>query len=66
VDAHLPEDADQDEIDVMVERLRAQMETAAAQAGMTGVVSVRTEIREGRVWVVGAFTPRSDGKEPPT
>jgi hypothetical protein len=59
---HLPEDADQDEVDAAVERLRSRMLAAAAEAGLTGVeVRVRTEIREGRVWVIGETTP----KQPP-
>lgn len=54
----LPEDVDQDEIDLAVHRVRSRMEEAVKQAGLTGVVvRVRTEIREGRVWVIGDLTP---------
>jgi hypothetical protein len=54
----LPEDVDQDEVDVAVERVRACMETAIARAGLTNVVvRVRTEPREGRLWVVGEVQP---------
>lgn len=54
----MPEDVDQDEVDVAVQRVRARMEEAVALAGLAGVVvRVRTEIREGRVWVVGDLSP---------
>lgn len=62
----LPEDVEQDEVDVAIRRVRARMEDAVARAGLTGVVvRVRTEIREGRVWVVGDLTPQPDDLEPP-
>jgi hypothetical protein len=59
----LPEDVDQDEVDEAIRRVRARIEDAVARAGLTGVaVRVRTEIREGCVWVVGDLTPRSDDR----
>lgn len=59
----LPEDVDQDEVDEAIRRVRARVEEAAALAGLTGVVvRMRTEIREGRVWVVGDLTPPSDDR----
>lgn len=59
MESHLPEDVDQDEVDVAVERLRTRMETAVAEAGLTGEVDVQvhTELREGRLWIVGETTP---------
>lgn len=61
----LPEDVEQDEVDVTVRRVRARMEEAAARAGLTDVVvRVRTEIREGRVWVVGDLAPKQP--DPPS
>lgn len=63
---NVPEDVDQDEIDVAVERLRARIETAAAQAGLPGVARVHMEIREGRVWIVGELVSESgDPPDPP-
>lgn len=63
---HLPEDADQDEVDAAVERLRSRMLAAAAEAGLAGVeVRVRTEIREGRVWVIGETRPKPQQQNPP-
>lgn len=54
----LPEDVDQDEVDEAMRRVRARVEEEAARAGLTGVVvRMRTEIREGRVWVIGDLTP---------
>lgn len=63
----LPEHVDQDEVDVAIRRMRTSMETAVALAGLTNVtVRVRTEIREGRVWIVGELVPNQpDDVEPP-
>ena len=53
-----PVDVDQDEIDEAVRRVRGRMEEGVARAGLKDVVvRVRTEIREGRVWVVGYLEP---------
>ena len=53
-----PEDVDQDEVVVAIQRVRACMEEAVALAGLEGVaVRVRTETRKGRVWVVGYLVP---------
>jgi hypothetical protein len=61
----LPEDVDQDEIDEAVRRIRGRMEDAVVLADLKGVaVRVRTEIREGRVWIVGDLT--RDKPDPPS
>lgn len=59
MDAHLPEDAGQDEIDALVRRIQV----VAEQAGQ--MARVRTELREGRVWIIADLTPEPQDEESP-